>query len=553
MKKPVVPAEASIYFVPEGYATGGRKLMGRHAAGEGFLQAWVSTHGGDTLSCCVASEAHAREFLKMAQAIRPGAQVRWHGFGAAELPEGCGTIYLPGPDIAEQARLRAAHGSQRYSLCGVTHTISSQGAQESLRSLVTAPVEPWDAVICTSTVVKAAVERLLDEEEDRLRTRLGAGRFVRPLLPIIPLGVDTRRYRHQPEARLQWRRQLGIAEDDVAFLFVGRLSFHAKAHPLQMFQALHEAVKQLGGKRLHLILAGWFANEPIERAFREGAKDFCPQVVLHVVDARAEQSRFSIWSAADVFLSLSDNYQETFGLTPLEAMATELPVLATDWNGYRDTIPDGVVGYRIPTISAPAGGAADLAYQHQCGDLDYDYYSGHTCQFVAADLGACVEKIVALVRSPQLRRDMGKAARQHAESHFDWRKVLEQYRQLWLEQYERRLAGVAKGEGSKPYLQFPDPCALFRDYPSAVLQPGTRLKRAANDGLSLAACRQHLLLRYGMGSLLPEAPMNRLFDAVLADAPTSVEQLAQRAALPLSAPLFRTLLWFVKVGLVTVV
>lgn len=547
------PAEASIYFVPEGYATGGKKLMGRHAAGEGFLQAWAATHGGEAMSCCVGSEAHAREFLKMTQVVQSGAKVRWHGFGAAELPEGCGTIYLPGPDIADQARLRAAHGSRCYSLCGVTHTISSQGAQESLRSLATASVEPWDAVVCTSSVVKAAVERLLDGEEARLGARLGATRFVRPMLPVIPLGVDTLRYRRNPDAREQWRRQLGMGEEDLAFLFVGRLSFHAKAHPLQMFQALHEAGKQLPGRRLHLILAGWFATEGIEQAFLQGAKDFCPQVSLHVVDARAESARFSIWSAADVFLSLSDNYQETFGLTPLEAMATELPVVATDWNGYRDTIPDGVVGYRIPTISAPPGGAADLAFQHLCGDLDYDYYSGHTCQFVAVDLAVCVERIVALGRSAGLRRQMGQAARQHAETLFDWRQVVVQYRTLWREQAERRLAGGQEKVAAGRHFYFPDPCTIFQEYPTATLQPGTRLRRGDNDNILLAVCRQHSLLRYGMGSLLPEAPMARLLSVIIRDRPVAVEDAAAQAELPLSPPLFRTLLWFIKVGLVTVV
>ena len=45
----------------------------------------------------------------------------------------------------------------------------------------------------------------------------------------------------------------------------------------------------------------------------------------------------------DIFVSLSDNIQETFGLTPLEGMASGLPVVATDWNGYRDYEPENVM------------------------------------------------------------------------------------------------------------------------------------------------------------------------------------------------------------------
>ncbi len=42
-----------------------------------------------------------------------------------------------------------------------------------------------------------------------------------------------------------------------------------------------------------------------------------------------------IWQAADIFTSLSDNIQETFGLTPIEAMAAGLPSVVTDWDGYQ--------------------------------------------------------------------------------------------------------------------------------------------------------------------------------------------------------------------------
>ena len=41
-------------------------------------------------------------------------------------------------------------------------------------------------------------------------------------------------------------------------------------------------------------------------------------------------------------MSLADNIQETFGLTPVEAMAAGLPCVMSDWDGYRDTVRDGV-------------------------------------------------------------------------------------------------------------------------------------------------------------------------------------------------------------------
>ena len=48
------------------------------------------------------------------------------------------------------------------------------------------------------------------------------------------------------------------------------------------------------------------------------------------------------YGMADVFVSPSDNIQETFGLSVIEAMASGLPVIVSDWDGYRDTVVDGV-------------------------------------------------------------------------------------------------------------------------------------------------------------------------------------------------------------------
>ena len=89
------------------------------------------------------------------------------------------------------------------------------------------------------------------------------------------------------------------------------------------------------------------------------------------LDGRQASARQTAWAGADVFCSLSDNIQETFGIVPIEAMAAGLPVVVSDWDGYKDTVRHGVDGFRIPTCMPQAGLATDLALRHA---LEVDTY-----------------------------------------------------------------------------------------------------------------------------------------------------------------------------------
>lgn len=72
------------------------------------------------------------------------------------------------------------------------------------------------------------------------------------------------------------------------------------------------------------------------------------------IEANVSQERKDLlYSASDVFCSLVDNYQETFGLTLLEAMSHGLPVIASDFNGYRELVQPGITGFLVPTYASP--------------------------------------------------------------------------------------------------------------------------------------------------------------------------------------------------------
>ena len=225
-------------------------------------------------------------------------------------------------------------------------------------------------------------------------------------------------------------------------LWLGRLSFFEKAYPQGMFIALQKAARRCG-RRLHFVMAGWFpGGETDHSCYEEAARCHAPDVPVHFLDGKNPEVVRCCWAAADVFLSLVDNPQETFGLAPVEAMAAGVPVVVSDWDGYRYTVSDGVEGFLIPTLApANAGQGEELALQHDHGLLAYQDYVGAVAQHVAVDTEAAAAAIARLAEDPALRKRMGEAGRQTVQQRFDWSVVARLHHQLYAELAERRRAG----------------------------------------------------------------------------------------------------------------
>jgi hypothetical protein len=316
---PLASAPA-IFFLPDGYQTTQADLMGLRVANRSFLQGLIRHGGLNTLHGYAPQQGDLatafEQFARDLGATVPISMIEGHRLD--QLAE-VGGLFVPDPNLGAFARQRSFLGSHAYALTGVTHA----PVLSMMADMVVAPVQPWDALVCTSRAVASALEEVLGAEEARLAARLGATRFPRPLLPVIPLGVDAADFASREEWRVAWRVRLGIAAEEVVVLYVGRLSRHGKAHPLPMLAALGRAARRLR-QQLHLILAGWWLHPPEEALWREQAAVFCPEVRLHLLDGRDETVRREIRSAADMFTLLADNVQESFGLAPVEAMAKAL-------------------------------------------------------------------------------------------------------------------------------------------------------------------------------------------------------------------------------------
>lgn len=489
--------------------------MGRNAAGEAFLKGFFKYSTAKEFFVQADQQEHVKVFEQTARLLNRHEPVTGILKNDIAALHKAGLAFYSGPNLGRWAQRRSFFGHNRWSVCGITHTVSSASAMDGIADLITAPIQEWDALICTSSAVRQVVERLLKSQADYLRDRLGLTRLTLPQLPVIPLGVHPDDFRFSATQRQEARSKIGADDETMVVLFVGRLSFHAKAHPLAMYQALESACQRTQ-KKVVLLEYGRHANEHIATAFRKATEKICSSLrVLHI-DGHQDSERNVSWAASDIFCSLSDNIQESFGLTPIEAMAAGLPCVVSDWNGYKDTVRDGIDGFRIPTLQPAAGVGLDLAARHALEMDSYDMYIGHASSLTSIDIHAASEAFVALFAQPELRKAMGESARQRAAEVFDWKVIIAQYEDLWGELAKARPTSLVP----QPWASRMDPFVLFASYSTDLLHDDVRLQGVEGNALQAIESFNNLwqlsMVNYARAILPTESELIVLLKAIYA-------------------------------------
>ena len=216
--------------------------------------------------------------------------------------------------------------------------------------LLLARSQPYDAVVCTSRAARQAFMNLLEICAEGVAPLCGG----RPpnfegQLPVISLGVDTDLFR--PRAKDDLRHQLRLPGEACVMLWVGRLSPSSKADLLPLLRAYGLLRQRNPDANTLLVLVGTDA---------EGYGGVLEQYAALLglgssvkIERTTPQTQIHLWySASDIFVSPIDNAQETFGIAPVEAMASGLPQVVSDWDGYRDTVVHGETGFRFRTFWA---------------------------------------------------------------------------------------------------------------------------------------------------------------------------------------------------------
>lgn len=456
----------------------GGKIMGRGVANTGFLLALLNADAfdehhffpGDVKTANTLAEhlaklfpgLHARGAIKVMPRVglpRALAQTRYHCFHLSDC------VNYP----AYLARLRNAHSREIFPITSVTHSLSYTRYARDFLAHLWPGTTARDCVVCTSSTAKSVVEGYYGFLREGLG--LDRGAFKAPGTTVIPLGVDRAGYGPGPvEQREKLRRDLDIAPGQAAVLILGRISYLSKMDLLPVLRAFQRLSAQgLDREKFCVITAGW--EEDSYDSYRGRLADLAGNLGLdfRLVLNPSEQAKVNLYKACDIFLSVSDNLQETFGLTVVEAAMSGLAAVVSDFDGYRDLVEHGVTGFRIPTIGpGPTPGLDDLAPA-----LFDNHHHLLMAQQTAVDVKSLAESLGTLIENPGLCREMGQNARRRAEESYAWPRVIEQYLDLWDRLWDAPvdpdMLGTTAHPLSVPYDR------VFGHYASRTLDSGDRL------------------------------------------------------------------------------
>jgi glycosyltransferase involved in cell wall biosynthesis len=222
--------------------------------------------------------------------------------------------------------------------------------------------------------------------------------FEKSRSTVIPYGVDVEKFCPESDRRLVWRDRLGIPRDATVALTVGRMVTKKGFHVL--LPALERVLVE--SPDTHVVFAGQGdrLQEFETAAAAVSDRTHFPGVILR-------DTLPDLYRTADLFVlpAVHDPKGNVDGLPNviLEAMATGLPIIASEISGIPLAVGHGIEGLLVPE----------------------------------QDQQALEEALLTLLGDSVLRQRMGRASRMKAETDLTWDSVSRRYRNSYVEALER--------------------------------------------------------------------------------------------------------------------
>lgn len=207
----------------------------------------------------------------------------------------------------------------------------------------------------------------------------------------ISNGVDGERFRPLPKVqRREWRIAKGLSPVIPVVVFSGRF-VHRKGLDV-LLDAWHRVIKLHPAAHLIVIGSGANQSDSVEHQIRCKVKE----------EGIANVSFEGETNSPESYLGISDIYvfpsrKEGLPNALLEAMASGLPIVASEIGGVVNLVEDDETGLLFP-----------------CGDVD-----------------ALSNRIVELLNNPQKLKKIGSQARQHVLEHYSFKQIAQQYLKVY--------------------------------------------------------------------------------------------------------------------------
>lgn len=379
------------------------------------------------------------------------------------MPPGPDTIlHSMNADLTRGMFLRSYVNKHNWPVIGLTHDLSDPDVYKHILLAFCGGVQPHDAIFCCSRAAAHVVEAQVAAARGLL-----ANHKASPQLPVLSYGIDADAIAEVRLPRLEARKVSALDDDDFVFLFFGRLCGTTKADLLSLVSAFHRVF--LGRSDVKLVLAGSVLGQSSVAYVQDiksavGTMGLSEQVAVVADPTDAEKN--NLFSAANVFVSPANSLQESFGIVLLEAMAYGLPVIASNWNGYRDIVVDGETGNLFDTQLPSAFMDSSLdplqtSFQEWSSALDA---IGNA---IRLDTGALARWLALQELDRERGEAMGMAGLSRVRKVFNWKDILAEHKSTWLHLMKTSKGSSVNLSARALFSDFRD---LFKGHPSLSSQ-----------------------------------------------------------------------------------
>ena len=232
---------------------------------------------------------------------------------------------------------------------------------------------------------------------DHGRYLVDVERFPQDKVHVIPNGIDVRRFQRDIRCGAELRDELGIPRDAPVCGLIAALR-PEKNHSL--FLRVAARVRQ-HIPTAHFVLAG---DGPIRGQLEQEAALLELHPFVHFLGNHDDVPR--ILSAMDLFLMTSNN--EAKPISILEAMACELPVVATNVGSIFESVEHESTGFL-----ASVGNRDELA-----------------------------QRVIDLLANPERAAEMGSRGRSSVEQNWSLERTIQGYQDLIQSVYQRKISNL---------------------------------------------------------------------------------------------------------------